>query len=254
MPRFCSFGQVIRGGTISGFGVGIGPYTDTMNDTRISRMRIIDSDFFGVGLLGFGNVVEHTLIEGGRHAVFIQGNRNTLQRMTIRDTVGIVAVTLSSDQSELGNVIRDNRIEDTRSTPLYAGEGIWVSGAHNTVARNVVVRSVGDGIVISSFYDEAVKNTVNNNLVDFTGGNGLKFEGREHSLFRNVTRNNAQNGLRVEATSSTLDRNQSFVNFGYGIDDATAGGGTAGTDNTYALNICYTANVLGPSSPAGLCR
>jgi hypothetical protein len=50
-------------------------------------------------------------------------------------------------------------------------------------------------------------------------------------VFRNIARNNAGDGLFVEAMASTFEGNQSLSNGGFGIEDTTAGDGTAGTAN-----------------------
>jgi hypothetical protein len=253
LPPFCSFGNDIRGGTITGFRTGIANETDFTQNTRISGMRLINNAA-GMFLGGYDNLVTHTLIEGTEFlAMLVQGNGNTLQRMTIRDTAGVVALTLPRNPGDIGNLVLNNRVEDSRGE-LFPGEGILVSGANNVVARNVVIRSAGDGIVVTSDNSEAINNTVNNNLISFSGGHGLRVEGAGHTVFRNVARNNADDGLFVEATESRFDRNQSFGNGGFGIEDTTAGDGTGGTANTYTLNLCSSANALGPSSPAGLCR
>ena len=243
-------GVEIRGGTISGFRVGIS--AGELTQSHIAGMRLIDN---GIGLFlifhSRNNLIENVLIEGGGLAADIEGSENTLRSMTIRDTEGIVArggFERHPRDVRPGNVLLSNRIEDTR------GDGLVVIGSRNTVARNVVVGSAGDGIAIENNFLGSADNTVNNNLVSFSGGHGLRFAGTGDTVFRNVAKNNGGNGLHVEATASTLDRNQSFNNGGFGIEDGTAGDGTAGTANTYTSNICYTANSLGKSSPAGLCR
>ena len=243
------FGGEIRGGTITGFEFGILGFE--VRGSQISGMRLLDNWGVGIDLCceSSGNVIKNVLIEGGGLAVRITGGRggHTLESMTIRDTEGIVTNGGIPDfEGELrsGNRLVGNRVEDTR------GDGIIVFGFHNIVARNVVIGSAGDGIVIANFGN----NTVNNNQVTLSGGHGLRFEGREHTVFRNVSKNNAGDGLFVEATDSTFERNQSLNNDGFGIEDTTIGDGTADTTNTYTLNVCYSANALGKSSPAGLCR
>ena len=240
----------IRGGTVSGFEFGIQGFE--VRSSHISSLRLLDNRGVGLDLCcqSTANVIEHLLIEGGGLAVRINDSGrggSTLRSMTIRHTEGIVAsggIPESEGLTPPGNVLVNNRIEDTR------GDGMVVRGFRNIIARNVVIRSAGDGIVIAQFGN----NTVNNNQVTFSGGHGLRFEGREHTVFRNVAKNNGGDGLFIGATASTFDRNQSLINGGFGIEDATQGNGTADTANIYTLNICYGSNVLGKSSPEGLCR
>jgi hypothetical protein len=64
--------------------------------------------------------------------------------------------------------------------------------------------------------------------------------------------NRAEDNGGHGVSAGTVDRNRATGNT-RGIVDATTGGGTAGTANAYEANIC-SANDLGDSSPAGLCR
>ncbi len=71
----------------------------------------------------------------------------------------------------------------------------------------------------------------------------------------NIATLNTSHGLQMLATTaSRFDRNRSENNRGLGFTDNSTGGGTAGTANTYTLNICGRGNGAGASSPAGLCR
>ena len=71
----------------------------------------------------------------------------------------------------------------------------------------------------------------------------------------NIARLNTGTGLRmVGTTGSRFDRNRGENNRGFGITDDSTGDGTAGTGNTYTLNLCSWANTAGLSSPPGLCR
>ena len=240
---------VVHGGTIIGTGSGVGGVK--IADAHIFGMRFLNLGGAAVNLVRFNvgdvavdNRVENVLVEDSFGGIVLIGDRNVVQRSTLRN-ISRGGVAIVGDD----NVVFGNRIQDTR-------DGIRISGgARNRISRNVVVGSDHDGIAFMEEGPPPIANAlVELNQVSLSAAHGLRLNGSAHTVTRNVTRNNAQDGIFVGATDSTFSRNQSTANGRFGIEDATSGSGTAGTANAYSLNLCGSANALGPSSPEGLCR
>lgn len=275
-----SSGITVTGGTIVGFGYGI--YCRLSDHNRFSFLQIVEGGD-GIIILGDANTIERSVFRRQQgNAIFAWGEGTQVLANRIEDSqyspsAGARVLIDRSDPilPDLGpTVIARNVI--LRS----AGAGLEVAApsfpepliAGTLVDHNQVSRSGGDGLVLSGWDLQITRNlstdngrdgfhsqdlsvsTFDGNRAEKNGRNGLTFDGTGHTVVRNVAKNNAEDGLFVEAIDSTFDRNQSLANGGLGIEDTTAGDGTADTANTYTLNSCSSANALGTSSPAGLCR
>jgi hypothetical protein len=143
----------------------------------------------------------------------------------------------------------ENRVANLQ-VESNGGDGVSLAGSHNTAARNIVTFSGGDGFQI-----QGAGAVVDRNRATSNGEAGLEIHGTGHTVTSNIARLNTGTGLEmVGTTGSRFDRNRGENNRGFGITDDSAGGGTAGTANTYTLNLCGSANTLGASAPPGLCR
>jgi hypothetical protein len=186
------------------------------SSATISVMQVLDSCFFGI---------------------FLEGDDNTVTKNIVRRTDARAGIAVFGDR----NVVTLNRVETSSF-------GIIVEGKDNVVRRNLAYRNRFGGIVISG--EQA---TVELNQAKYTSGTGFEFLGSEHTVSRNIAFDNDATGIVSGCTGCTFDRNRSSANGGFGIEDSTAGSGTGGTASTYTRNVC-SGNVLGDSSPPGLCR
>ena len=63
-------------------------------------------------------------------------------------------------------------------------------------------------------------------------GRGIDLDGAGHIVSRNVVQNNAHNGFLTMVMGSRFDRNQTRAHGGFGMEDTSAGHGTAGRPPT----------------------
>jgi parallel beta-helix repeat protein len=205
-------GVTVQSGTIAGFATGV---RATGNDGgTFSALRVTGNTDAGLDVTGNGNTIDRVLAEANGAGLVVDGD---------------------------GNVVTGNRAEGN-------GGGISVTGAGNTVSRNVVKLSAAAGMVI-----DGTGALVERNQITSSGDAGLTLTGTGHTVSRNAVKLSGGHGLAIPSGGAmTLGRNTTDRSGGFGIRDETAGGGTGGTANTYAKNVCEGA-ALGDSAPAGLC-
>jgi hypothetical protein len=225
--------------TIRGTGNGTGILLLPGAGSTVTRGRIAG---FRTGVSGApvtGATVSHVqVVDSGVKGIRLRGRRNLVTRCIARRTDAGAGIHLQGTD----NVASLCRVEDSAL-------GIVAEGRRTVVARNLVYRSRLAGIIIDGHAAVADRNRA-----EFTAdGPGLALSGTGHLASRNILADNAGHGLDVSATASAFDRNRSSANDGWGIADASTGEETAGTANTYTLDVC-TGNALGHSSPPGLCR
>ncbi len=116
---------------------------------------------------------------------------------------------------------------------------------------NTVDGSGGSGILLGAASASDVSyNTVTGNM-----GNGITLIGSTgNTIEENAASSNGGDGMNIDATSTgnQIEENTANGNTDFGYEDATAGGGTLGTANTYVDNRCLVNGNAG-SDPSGLC-
>jgi parallel beta-helix repeat protein len=205
-------GATVRSGRIAGFAIGV---RGTGND---------DGTFTGLLVRG--------IVDSG---LDVTGSGNRIETVVVERSGGGIAV--DGD----GNTVTGNRA-------VGNGGGIVVTGEGNTVTRNVVKLSGAGGMAI-----DGAGALVERNQIASSTGTGLTLEGTGHTVSRNAVKVSGGDGIAIPGGGDmALSKNTTDRSGGSGIRDATAGGGTAGTANTYVRNVCEAA-ALGDSSPPGLC-
>lgn len=247
-------GLRVRGGTISGFSIGVvmGPDAHrnvvsgmTIEDNRrwgllaqgadsgvLTRNSLQRNGSTGIVLLesdGF-RVTHNALADDRGFSIFLlAADGNDIRRNRVRDSDhGIAVFEGSSD-----NRVRGNRISRTGGSAIDVGGG---DAARNTVRGNHLY-DVGDGIIVGNVRESVFEeNTVVAAGVTFTGGGGfgMLLDGSDRTLVRrNVILGSRGPGLTVTrmeqptpAEGNTLTRN--VVSAG-GSDGIVIDVGAAGT-------------------------
>ncbi len=152
-----------------------------------------------------------------------------------------------------GLTVIDNTVAgvSTRSlrpsgTPLM-GVGIQVDDRGGTLISGNDVRFVGLGLTIRSGAPIVEQNTISD-----TAYTGLSVSKSDNggTVSSNRVRNASAEGIYIRGTATGIQVTYNRASGNRGVDcrdDTAAGGGTAGTGNT------WTGNVGDESSPAGLC-
>lgn len=250
-------GAAVQGGKIIGFGLGIQAVVGAVtlgniqvldadlgihlrgNGHRVTKSVVRRSASTGVEVAGSGNVVSKVQVSDSRlgFGITIAGDGNTVERSIFgRNAFG---VAIDGD----ANTVTRNRVEDN------SGPGIRLDGAGNIASRNVVERNACFGLVLAGTAAVAQRNQVRAN-----GCGGFRVSGSGHRLQLNISDDNVADpggsgigdGYDVSGSGHVFDRNRATSNEGFGIEDGPFG------LNTYTRNICR-ANILGASSPPGLC-
>jgi hypothetical protein len=203
-------GVTITGGTVQEFATGIG--FDASDGNRVSGVSVRDSAGRGIDVLGGSdaNVVEGVSVSGNRTGLAVTGSqRNVVRRGAFVDNAvtgvllfgasrnaiegnriagnggnGVAAVEASNDNRVLLNSVQGSEtglIVDTSDRNLLSlnrvtggGDGVLVAGSGNTVAGNIVDRSIGGcetclgwGIGVTAGDGNVVKaNVVSRSLAD----------------------------------------------------------------------------------------
>jgi hypothetical protein len=202
----------VDSGAITGFAAGV--RTTGNAGGRFTALSLHGNVDVGLDVTGDGHTVDRVLAERNGLGIAVEGDRNVVT----------------------GSRARSNEV------------GISVIGTLNTVSRSVVERSLGAGMVV-----DGTGGLIERNKITSCGGDGLTVSGDGHTVSRNLMKLITGDGLAIPSGSGmSISRNRTDRTGGLGINDETTGGGTAGTANTYAKNVCEGA-ALGDSVPAGLC-
>ena len=218
-----SGGFTITNGRIARFAIGIRG-SDTSGN-HFTGLQLSANSSVGISLgESNGNVIARNVISRmtcGRHGIAVSGGRNEirLNRVEFNSFAGFApaGIHVGSDRGEPNansvsrNVVRLNK--SCGSTPVA---GLTIQGNGATVELNRSEDNDGDGFVIDS---------VDENQDGMT-------------VVRNIALRNGENGFRVSAPASRFDGNRGHYNKGFGFLDASTGGGTGGTANTYTNNLC----------------
>lgn len=155
------------------------------------------------------------------------------------------------------NVIAQNIIEDN---------GDWgvclcgTEGASNNKVRGNRATGNGANVLVAesgNYVVEGTGNILTNNKAFSTIANreGFRIEGSDNTLKQNFAKENGGvgpsmgQGFLVNAPDNILTKNKAIENGGFGFQDNTAGTDTAGTGNTYKLNICDDNDAGGSARP-----
>jgi len=162
-------------------------------------------------------------------------NFDTISKNTANHN--LFGFTISADNTTLtGNTANNN-----------LGSGFGVSGNMDTVKGNFANNNVLAGLVVGGS-----NGTVSQNVAKANGLVGIELDTTNSSVSGNLALNNSGNGIQLGAMSSgnTISGNMAMGNGdalgGFDLFDASTGGGTAATANTWAGNKAKTR------SPAGL--
>jgi hypothetical protein len=258
-------GYNINRNEISGGSIGILYATNGIYPNAISRNTIHDNNGgeetegpVGFGILGNGPV-SNTVID--------RNNFSNLDNNSVRSLSASTKLTIEYNNSisvrtpyHIGSVnnliIRNN----TSSAFAPGGSGIYLSGNNNgvTIAYNTITGpGTYHGIDVDRPDGVNYNVTITRNTITAMGGYGILVNPNSlspgSSLTYNIIESNGAGppsaGIFVENGNSglKLSNNRLRNNVSFDLIDATQGGGTAGTANTYTYNYCNT------SLPAGLC-
>jgi len=161
-----------------------------------------------------------------------------------------------------GNTLTGNDVNVSASADPGAVSGAWsISGNSAGAATDnisagaggpVEGNEYGDGIQIFTVDGTTNPTTVNNNTTNGDYEYGISVFGSSHISVHNNTTNANYDGIYVDSASgaNTFTSNLAKHDLHYDYEDASTGGGTAGTANTWTSDAC-----LPPldSNPEGLC-
>ena len=193
-----------QGGVIAGdaFGISLGGGSD---GNRIEQNSVSGNGFVGVLVEeGDSNRVAANDVFRNRDGLILLGDRNTVARNTITDSLG------ANDGSGFGiafdggrdNLITNNTVERSRATGIRLGvfEPGPPSPVHNTVRLNVVRDGSLDGILVESI---ATDTLLDRNTVDHNGDDGIDADSASTSLTKNTA--NRNHDLGIEAVPGVTD-------------------------------------------------
>jgi len=174
-------------------------------------------------------------------------NNNFIGSNRVHDNVasGIRIDEDDDPPTSINNVIAQNIVENNGDWGICL---CGSEGASNNKARGN--RAIGNGADVTiggsgNYKVEGTGNILTSNkaLSTIDGRDGFRIDGSGNTLKQNLAKENggagpAGEGFQVTATGNTLTKNKAIENAGFGIQDDTAGAGTAGTGNTYTLNTC----------------
>jgi parallel beta-helix repeat protein len=123
-----------------------------------------------------------------------------------------------------------------------------VSSSGATLENNKAHDNSFDGIYLN---DTGSGNTLKNNDLKSNGEDGINLDSANNNTLKdNKTNENTRDGLHAASTSTgnTIQDNDAKSNTAFDCRDLSAGGGTAGTANTWTKDKGAT------SSPAGICK
>jgi parallel beta-helix repeat protein len=232
-------GVTIKGGTIQEFATGVG--LDAADGNHLRELAVRGSTGRGIDALNGsdGNAFDAITATGNRTGLALTASeRNTLRASTLSDNAvtgvllfgasrnriegnrvagnggnGVAAVEGSGDNQVLANAVDGSEtglIVDTSDRNLLSlnrvtggGDGILVAGNGNTVAGNLVDRSVGGCETCSGY------------------GIGV-LSGDANALTANLVQRSLSDGINVAAPGTRLTFNFALRNGGIGIN-AVAG-------------------------------
>jgi len=259
-----------NGHAIDGQGVGSGVLVLDQTGVTIKNLRVSD---FSIGVsLGFANentVTRNEFFDNNRGVRLGVSSSNKINQNRFENNFLAIRVLFDSNENRVslnkvsgngsnaisllssnGNVLIRNQVSDnpTHAVTLFQSSG-------NTVKGNTVSGGDGHGfLVLSSSGNRFIGNRSVENLWD-----GFSLDASTGNEFlENTAERNGMHGFEVTepagaSKSNALVNNSATDNAGYGYLDTSSGGtGDSGTDNTYERNRCSN-NVLGGSSPGGLC-
>src|SRR5262245_32917606 len=168
------------------------------------------------------------LLDNVESGILVTGDDNLIEANQVQESMIFRAIDVSGD----GNVVQLNRTEDS--------DRIAVTGAGNTVSRNITVRGpggidiAGENAVVdgnrvtegAGFRVEGTGHLVTRNYAARNLIPGFTVFGTGHSFTNNTATGNPLEGFAVFATESALTGNVSSFNGRLGILDPTTGGGT----------------------------
>jgi parallel beta-helix repeat protein len=227
-------GVTITGGTVQEFATGIG--LDASDGNRLSGVGVRGSAGRGIDVLGGsdGNVFDGVSASGNRTGLAVTGSqRNVVRHGAFVDNAvtgvllfgasrnaiegnriagnggnGIAAVEASNDNRVLLNAVQGSEtglIVDTSDRNLLSlnrvtggGDGVLVAGSGNTVAQNIVDRSVGGCETCSGWG------------IGVTAGPG-------NVVKANVVSRSVADGINVSAAGTWVGLNVALKNGAFGI-------------------------------------
>jgi hypothetical protein len=218
---------VVGRGRVLKFGTGIGA-SDT-NNSVFEDLTLERNAVAGLNVVGNGNELNGVLAQFNTDGILVEGSTNL-----VTDSI--------AKSNGRGFVVTGFNDVNRNQALLNTGDGLTVTGSGHIVARNSVKRNGGVGVVVGgsgAFVDR--NQSVSN------GGDGFSIAGNGHTVDRNTAKLNGGDGFSVADGGSAFDRNQTKSNRGFGILDESGGG------NTYTRKNVCKGDLLGDSSPEGLC-
>jgi hypothetical protein len=230
-------GLTVTSGRITGFGSGI--LAEETFGSRFTNLQLPDNRRSGI-VLGESN-----------------GNLVAQSNISRMECAAAGILVNGGDNEILLNRIEFNTFDGTSPGAITVSRDLGEPGA-NTIARNVVRDNGTCGPPVAGVAVSDNGAAIDLNRSEYNTGAGFLIAGADPddagmTVVRNIARANGHSGFTVAATGSRFDRNRADYNRRFGIEDTTHGGGTSGTASVYVNNGC-TGNVLGRSSPPGLCR
>ncbi len=254
-------GNTFRNNNAPGAASGNGIYSDQ----GARNVKITDNNFHGhdnediifvaPAALQLNLVIQHNTLVDSSGIFFVNVQHSTIANNTIQGS-NFNAIELAG--GNVDNIIRSNNLKNVGIqgyTGIYLNTAYAGANSNNTIQNNTVVYAGLSGIrVRDSSFNIVRGNTVSRakgfDLSNPAWGNGITLENATgNTLDSNVVHQNARHGIYVDADSSgnLIKLNLSFDNAqvdpsAFDYNDASSGGGTAGTANTYQGNIGRTEN------------
>lgn len=196
---------------------------------------------------GDGNTINGNRANNNDDGIKLTGDDNTLRGNTANNNTDDGFECDGECQNTIfqGNTANDN-----------GDEGFDLSVDNSTIRGNTANNNGDDGIDLNPNADD---NLVKGNTANDNDEEGFEIGGDRNTITNNNANNNDFDGIELEgdAIDNVVTHNVTNDNGDLGIDDnSPAGGGTAGTSNTYDKNKCRNNGTTDDdgSDPDGLCR
>jgi len=236
----------LSGNTVS-YNGGLGIFIVQSNENTLSA-NTASFDHGGIVTQGSnmdtlsGNTANHNTQTG----FALAGNQNT-----------ITANTANSNQVGFSILGSSNMLtKNTANGNAKDGADLLSNSSNDLLKGNFFLNNGGDGLNL--FESPAIQNslpgnTISGNMIKNNGGDGIHLiQSNDNTISGNLVMANDRDGidLDINCNSNTISGNTAMGNGdafgGFDLSDASDGGGTAGTANTWAGNKALTR------SPAGL--
>jgi parallel beta-helix repeat protein len=218
---------------------GYGAHTVTLTDDNVTENTYSGPSYVATGVLLYDNVT--STVTG---------------TTTDSDDVGIYAGNDGGGPSITTIDISGSTASDATYVNQAGGVGMAIdSGTAGSIENNTLMDDPGDGLGLYSASGMTVSGNTAEDSYDgiYIGGPGSAgTKSKNNMVASNTASSNTNDGIHVDTDTSanTFTSNTADSNLNYDYQDASTGGRTAGTANTWSHDSCTPAS---DSQPEGLC-